>query len=139
MNTPDSFPNEVDLGRDVPDYSKNTFDGPEYPAETKPKKMRKSYPTLYISDAASLDQMPKEGYALIYYKRNRVTLEERDGEDKSSADLEVQSISFPSASKEDEDTDLATAMKEMLDHSEPDGDETESGDEPADDEDEETE
>lgn len=116
MNTPDSFPNEVDLGRDVPDYGPPEVDSAE--PSTKSKKTRKNYPTLYIPDAEDLSGMPKEGYALIYYKRNRVTLEERDGEDKSSADLEVQSISFPSAKKEDEDSDLATAMQEIMDKGE---------------------
>jgi hypothetical protein len=136
MNTPDSFPNELDLGRTVPDYGEPKLTSSD--AET-PKKTKKVFPRLYIDDADGLGTIPREGYAMIYYKRKRVSVEEGDKGERSSADLEVQSISFPEVTKEEEDKDLTTAMEELMgEHAEPD-DETESGEEPEDDEDEETE
>ena len=91
QNIKSAFPNEVDLAREVPDYGSSLEAGP-----SKPKKMRKDYPSLYISGVEGLESMPKEGWALIYYKRRRLSLEEnKDGDETSGADLEIQEICLP--------------------------------------------
>lgn len=131
-----SFPTKVDLGRDVPDYG---------PAEISPtKKSRKtvkSYPTLYLSDVSGMPMLPKEGYALIYFKRKSLSL--RDGEDgeTAGADLEIQELCLPEEPSDADEKDLASAFASFAgkkgvdtedapaDEEEDEIDETDEGDE----------
>ncbi len=108
-----AFPKDIDLSRDVPDYGATAIQAPANKAHEKSTK--KDYPTLYIRDVPGLEDIPKEGYALIYFRRRSVTVgEDAAGEDQASADLEVQEICLPPVSKSDEDADLSDAMAELL-------------------------
>jgi len=108
QNIKSAFPNEVDLAREVPDYGSMDAATP-----SKPKKMRKDYPSLYISGVEGLESMPKEGWALIYYKRRRLSLEEnKDGDETSGADLEIQEICLPKPSAEENSKDMKDAFAE---------------------------
>jgi hypothetical protein len=108
-----AFPKEIELGRDVPDYGATAIQAPANKAHEKEKK--KDYPTLYIRDVPGLEDIPKEGYALIYFRRRSVTVgEDSAGEDQASADLEVQEICLPPTSKSEEDADLSDAMQSLL-------------------------
>lgn len=71
------------------------------------------YPSLYISGVENLDALPREGYALIHFKRRSVTLGESDGENCCSADLEIHEIKLPEASSDEDSGDLADAMKTL--------------------------
>lgn len=109
----DEFPNEIDLGR--------TEKVPVAVGETeKPKtKTKKFYPSLYISGVKGLEGLPKDGYALIKFKRKRLSVTEGDDsgpfdtssdeDDESrdtttySADLEVTELCLPDESESDGD------------------------------------
>lgn len=79
----------------------------------KGKKQRKVYPSLYISGASGLEDLPREGYALIHFKRRSVTLGDRDGEECCSAELEVHEIRLPEKGGGEEMGDVADAMKSL--------------------------
>lgn len=79
----------------------------------KGKKQRKIYPSLYISGASGLEDLPREGYALIHFKRRSVTLGDRDGEECCSAELEVHEIRLPEKGGGEEMGDVADAMKSL--------------------------
>lgn len=80
------------------------------PSRPSPKPI---YPSLYISGVENLDALPREGYALIHFKRRSVTLGESDGENCCSADLEIHEIKLPEASSDEDSSDLADAMKTL--------------------------
>lgn len=105
-----AFPKEIDLGRDVPDYGATAISAPANKAHAKEKK--KDYPRLYLQGVTGL---PKEGYALIYFKTLSATVgEDSEGEDRSSTDIEVQEICLPPTSKSEEDSDLSDAMAALM-------------------------
>ena len=77
------------------------------------KAMKPMYPTLYINAAENLDKLPKEGYALVYYKRRALTQTERESGVDMSADLEIQEICAPEMSADDDKSDLESGLKSM--------------------------
>lgn len=94
---------KVDLGKMVPDY-----DGCcEEAAKEKPKKMKKSYPTFYVSDVNLKDVDSKivgkevTVTAKIRIKEISQRKTVRDGKEKDndSMDVEVMSIDFGKAPK----------------------------------------
>lgn len=113
------FPNEIDLGRteDVPDYENKKED-------VKTKK-RTYYPTIYIRGVDGLGDLPKEGRALIYFKRKSLSISEgsdcgagpcipgdsSSSDDKTtySAELEIHELCLP----EEDDTDIGDNLDKM--------------------------
>jgi hypothetical protein len=95
------FPVKIDLGRQVPDYSGEMAAAPS----GKKRKMKTSYPSLYIDGGADLAKLQKEGWALIKYKRTSVRIGKSNGpsidsgaakdEDSASAEIEVQQLCLP--------------------------------------------
>lgn len=102
----DQFPVSIDLGI----TPKDTFGGP---TDAKGKAKKPVYPSLYITGAESLESLPREGYALIHFKRRSITMGERDDESCCSADLEVHEIRLAEKGSEDDTADLTDAMKSM--------------------------
>lgn len=108
MNSSD-FPNKIDLAMSPPSMPLDAT-SPKG-KKTPPKPM---YPSLYISGVDGLEGMPKEGYAMIYFKRRSVTIGEGDeGDPKHSADLEIQEICLPNTTPEEEEMDMKDAMKSV--------------------------
>lgn len=100
------FPVSIDLAIDVPDIE----------VMSSGKKSRRSepmYPSLFISGAANLESLPREGYALIHFKRRSITMGERDGEDCCSADLELHEIRLPEKGSDEETGDMEDALTSM--------------------------
>lgn len=94
------------------------------------KKQKPIYPSLYISGVENLDALPREGYALIHFKRRSVTLGDRDGEACCSADLEIHEIKLPEPGSEEENGDMADALTALAkDRGIDTGDDDESEDE----------
>jgi hypothetical protein len=104
----------------VPDYSADK--------EETPTKTKTYYPTLYISGVDGLGDLPKEGYALIYFRRKSLSITEgkdcgtipcgpmdsdSPGGDKTtySADLEIQELCLPDE-ESDDGGDAIDAMAE---------------------------
>jgi hypothetical protein len=100
----DQFPVSIDLEVAMPEMDMPLMKG---------KKQRKVYPSLYISGASGLEDLPREGYALIHFKRRSVTLGDRDGEECCSAELEVHEIRLPEKGGGEEMGDVADAMKSL--------------------------
>jgi hypothetical protein len=86
---------------------------PEVEMSTKGKKQRKIYPTLFVSGASGLEGLPREGYALIHFKRRSLTMGDRDGEDMTSAELEIHEIRLPEKGSDEEMGDIGDALKSM--------------------------
>jgi hypothetical protein len=98
------FPVSIDLAIDVPDMK-----GPgKMQAKSEPM-----YPSLFISGAKSLEDLPREGYALIHFKRRSITMGERDGEDCCSADLEIHEIRLPEKGSDEDMGDIGEALTSM--------------------------
>lgn len=105
----DEFPVQIDLGK-MPD------DGMLQPAVPEGKKGKKKpyYPTLYISGVSGLDSLPRDGYALIEFRRKNISVNTPDdGEPNASIELEVRSISLKDGEEESDD-DLKSAMAKAL-------------------------
>jgi hypothetical protein len=100
----DDFPVSIDLALEFPAMG-------EMPSTKKSSK--KVYPSLYISGAKNLESLPREGYALIHFKRRSVTVGERDDEECCSADLEIHEIRLPEKGDDEEMGDMADALKSM--------------------------
>lgn len=80
----------ISLGVERPDYgSELAAHEPE-----KPRKMKTSYPSFYISDLKESMDIPDSGEATIKFKVVERRENERDGKCLCSYDLEVQEISF---------------------------------------------
>lgn len=75
--------------------------------------LKPMYPSLYISGADGLESLPREGYALIHFKRRSITMGERDDEACCSADLEVHEIRLPEKDSGEDMGDMADALKSM--------------------------
>ena len=112
-NLPDNiesqFPVEIDLGM----TPTATIEISGMGMKKSAKAMKPMYPTLYINAAENLDKLPKEGYALVYYKRRALTQTEDDGGMHTSADLEIQEICAPEMSADDDKSDLESGLKSM--------------------------
>jgi hypothetical protein len=109
MSIKSEFPNEIDLG-------KKANDGPMMPSETKGKKDRKYYPTLYLNDIGGLENLPAEGEAVIYFVRRGLTIRKpgagEKGSTQVSVDLEIRKICLPDA-EEGEPDDKGDLIDEL--------------------------
>jgi len=101
----DEFPISIDLSIKPP---KNVVVTGGKKGDLKPM-----YPSLYISGADGLESLPREGYALIHFKRRSITMGERDDEACCSADLEVHEIRLPEKDSGEDMGDMADALKSM--------------------------
>ena len=108
-NIESQFPVEIDLGM----TPTATIEISGMGMKKSAKAMKPMYPTLYINAAENLDKLPKEGYALIYYKRRALTQTERESGVDMSADLEIQEICAPEMSADDDKSDLESGLKSM--------------------------
>lgn len=79
----------------------------------KKGKSKPMYPSLYISGVDNLEDLPREGYALIHFKRRSMTMGERDGEECCSADLEIHEIRLPEKGTAEEMGDIGEALTSM--------------------------
>ena len=104
----DDFPISIDLAI-TPTVEPIEFDR----AEGKNRKLKPLYPSLYISGAKNLENLPREGYALIHFKRRSITMGDSDGEECCSADLEVHEISLPEKGESEEMSDIGEALTAM--------------------------
>ncbi len=98
----DNFPVHIELGRKVPDYGDSPMAATT--SEKKPKKTRTVYPSLYFDDIPSdlFAKLKKTGWALIEYKRRRISIEDnpnakKDGEESETASgsVDVLQICLP--------------------------------------------
>lgn len=113
----DDFPNEIDLGREIKDAPMPaTTDGKP---SGKKAKSRVSYPTVYLSGVEGLRDLPKDGWALINFHRNRVGIVDREGGDNGplggngdEAEIEIRKLCLPEAggSGDDDGEDTASAF-----------------------------
>lgn len=108
-NIESQFPVEIDLGM----TPTATIEISGMGMKKSAKAMKPMYPTLYINAAENLDKLPKEGYALVYYKRRALTQTERESGVDMSADLEIQEICAPEMSADDDKSDLESGLKSM--------------------------
>ncbi len=103
----DDFPNHIDLGK-TPDET----DMPVAPLG-KNKAPKKYYPTLYLRDIAGLENLPKDGWALIHFHRSDLSLRTpADGEDGASAELQVKELCLPD--EQDAGEDIGSAIAKAL-------------------------
>ena len=79
----------------------------------KKGKSKPMYPSLYISGVKNIEDLPREGYALIHFKRRSMTMGERDGEECCSADLEIHEIRLPEKGTAEEMGDMEDAMTSL--------------------------
>lgn len=100
------FPVSIDLAIDVPEMGTGV-------SQKKTAKSETMYPSLYISGVSNLESLPREGYALIHFKRRSITMGERDGEECCSADLEIHEIRLPEKGSDEEMGDMEDAMTSM--------------------------
>jgi hypothetical protein len=106
----DQFPISIDLAIQPKDMVMD-ISMPMPPS--KGGKSKPIYPSLYISGVENLDALPREGYALIHFKRRSLTMGERDGESCCSADLEIHEIKLPEADSDEDTGDMADALKSL--------------------------
>lgn len=100
----DDFPVSIDLAIELPEMDMSAG---------KKRPSKPMYPSLFISGAKNLEDLPREGYALIHFKRRSVTMSDRDGEDCCSADLEIHEIRLPEKGAEEEMGDMEDVLKSM--------------------------
>ena len=103
------FPVEIDLGM----TPIATIEISDMGMKKSAKASKPMYPTLYIHSAENLDKLPKEGYALVYYKRRALTQTENESGMHTSADLEIQEICAPEISSDEDKSDLESGLKSM--------------------------
>jgi hypothetical protein len=108
-NIESQFPIKVDLG--VSPVA--TIEISDMGMEKSAKNSKPMYPTLYIHAGDNLDKLPKEGYALVYYKRRALTQTENETGMHTSADLEIQEICAPEMSADEDKSDLESGLKSM--------------------------
>lgn len=108
-NIESQFPVEIDLGI----TPTATIEISDMGMKKSAKAMKPMYPSLYIHGADNLDKLPKEGYALIYYKRRALTQTENEGGSHMSADIEIQEICAPEISSDEDKSDLESGLKSM--------------------------
>lgn len=101
------YPVEVDLGRKEPEM-RDVAVSPS-PSGKKPKT-RIFYPTLYIDGVEGMPSLPKEGIALVHFRRKRMSVEENyDGKETSGVTLEIQKLCLPEEAGDDSD-DMESQM-----------------------------
>lgn len=103
----DQFPISIDLAIQPKDM---VMDMAMPMSSSKGGKSKPIYPSLYISGVENLDALPREGYALIHFKRRSMTVGDRDGESCCSADLEIHEIKLPEAGSDEDTGDMADAL-----------------------------
>jgi hypothetical protein len=108
-NIESQFPVEIDLGM----TPTATIEISGMGMKKSAKAMKTMYPSLYIHGADNLDKLPKEGYALVYYKRRALTQTETERGSETSADLEIQEICAPEMSVDEDKADLESGLKSM--------------------------
>ena len=108
-NIESQFPVEIDLGM----TPTATIEISDMGMKKSAKAMKPMYPSLYIHGADNLDKLPKEGYALVYYKRRALTQTETERGSETSADLEIQEICAPEMSVDEDKADLESGLKSM--------------------------
>jgi hypothetical protein len=108
-NIESQFPVEIDLGM----TPTATIEISDKGMKKSAKAMKPMYPSLYIHGADNLDKLPKEGYALVYYKRRALTQTETERGSETSADLEIQEICAPEMSVDEDKADLESGLKSM--------------------------
>lgn len=108
-NIESQFPVEIDLGM----TPTATIEISDMGMKKSAKAMKPMYPSLYIHGADNLDKLPKEGYALVYYKRRALTQIETERGSETSADLEIQEICAPEMSVDEDKADLESGLKSM--------------------------
>lgn len=108
-NIESQFPVEIDLGM----TPTATIEISDMGMKKSAKAMKPVYPSLYIHGADNLDKLPKEGYALVYYKRRALTQTETERGSETSADLEIQEICAPEMSVDEDKADLESGLKSM--------------------------
>lgn len=98
----EKFPVEIDLGKKREEYGS--------PVEVSKSEKKTYYPSLYMSDIKGISDIPKEGYALIRFKRGRRNFSDGGEDDDASAsvDLQIHSICLP-----EEDRDSGDLMQSM--------------------------
>lgn len=97
----DQFPVSIDLEITPPKGTAMEMVG---------KKGKPMFPSLYLTGAEGLADLPREGWALVHYKRRSLTMGERDDETCCSADLEIHEIRLPEKGTEDEMGDMGDEM-----------------------------
>ena len=108
-NIESQFPVEIDLGM----TPTATIEISDMGMKKSAKAMKPMYPSLYIHGADNLDKLPKEGYALVYYKSRALTQTETERGSETSADLEIQEICEPEMSVDEDKADLESGLKSM--------------------------
>ena len=108
-NIESQFPVEIDLGM----TPTATIEISDMGMKKSAKAIKPMYPSLYIHGADNLDKLPKEGYALVYYKRRALTQTETERGSETSADLEIQEICAPEMSVDEDKADLESGLKSM--------------------------
>jgi hypothetical protein len=104
-NYDSEFPIHIDLGTKRPDYAIQA--GEDSPKKGKDKM---DYPTLYIRGVKELADLPKEGCALIEFKRIKLSsITPEDGESGEDAELSVRVLCLP-----EQQEDNAGDIKDVL-------------------------
>lgn len=109
----EDYPVKIELGKEVDDYQCEMAS----PKHEKGKK-RTVYPYLYLNGVEGIEDVPKEGHAIITFKRTSMTVRDRNGEQDNSVELEIEDIHFQSKTKEDENEDIAEGMKRLMEEQE---------------------
>jgi hypothetical protein len=105
---------EYPVSIDLAIHPKAVMEGFPAPAPAaKGKKAKPIYPSLYLNNIEGLDEFPREGTALVHFKRRSVTKSENDEGSNHSVDLEICEICLPEKSSDEEKGDMADAMKGM--------------------------
>jgi len=75
------------------------------------------YPTLYIEGLkeGDMESIPKEGKAVITYKKVGYSERDVDGKEKISCDLKVKDITFKESKKEEKEMSDEEAIADGLD------------------------
>ena len=116
----EDYPVKLELGKEVEDYCEPCTQSSK---PEKGKKKKTVYPCLYLNGIEGLEDIPKEGHAIITFKRIGMTLRERNGEADNSVELEISDVHFQAKGKKDEEEDMAEGMKRMMDDDESEEDE----------------
>ena len=94
MDYTSAFPVKIDLGHKesadmaIPMSSEST--------KGKRGKPRTFYPTLYVDAVEGLEQLPKEGYMLVKFRRKSLRIDEdKDGKEKAGVTLEIRQLCLP--------------------------------------------
>lgn len=105
----DDFPIHIDLGK-MPDENSPVAES----ADGKKAKRKPYYPTLYISGIEGLGDLPKDGCALIEFRRKRMSVDTpEDGEDTGSVELQIKTICLMEP-KDGDGEDLASVLAKGL-------------------------